>query len=164
MHVSSKPAFWDEKNEKFFAKYNKLDATHKEWSKLVVDGKPIVGPLGREWFIEMSVKRGELAIPWTTLSNYPVQGTGADLMMLVRLSARKRIDAAGIPCKWRSTVHDSIVIDVEEKYLDMLRVIFDQVFADLPKNIEALFGYSWKTPMACESKYGPTMLDMRKFK
>ena len=97
MHVSTNPAFWDDMNEKFYKKYNQLDKTHHRWKDIVMSGKPIVGPLGREWLITIHRDfRGEIKIPWTTLSNYPIQGTGADVMMLARLSADKRIKAAGI--------------------------------------------------------------------
>lgn len=164
MHVSTDPTFWDGMNQKFYAKYNLLDRKHHEWKDLVMEGKPIVGPLGRQWSINIGRDfRGELRVPWTTLSNYPVQGTGADIMMLARLSAYRRINDAGIECDFISTVHDSIVVDCRERHLEDIRDIFDGVFADIPKNIKRLFGYTWEVPMACESKYGPNMLDMRKF-
>lgn len=164
MHVSTIPSFWDGMNEKFYTKYNLLDKQHHVWKDQVMAGKPIIGPLGREWAIPIHRDfRGDIKIPWTTLSNYPVQGTGADLMMLARLSAHTRIRRAGIPCDFISTVHDSIVLDTQEKYLQDLRVILEQVFVDLPKNIQKVFGYQWETPLAGECKYGPNMLDMRKF-
>lgn len=164
MHVSTDPAFWDGMNEKFYKKYNGLDTTHKHWKDEVLSGKPIVGPLGRSWTIPIRRdSHGELKIPWTTLSNYPVQGTGADLMMLVRLSAKRRIQEAGIECDWLSTVHDSIVLDTHTRHLEQLRDIFDRVFADLPSNIWKLFRYHWTVPMTCESKYGINMKDMQKF-
>lgn len=77
MHVSSSPKFWDAVNEKFYAKYQGLDATHKKWADLVIQGKPIVGPFGREWDCPMKRDRyGELKIPWTILTNYPVNNSG----------------------------------------------------------------------------------------
>ena len=163
MHVSASAPFWDDMNERFYKKYAALDKTHSVWKDLVMAGRPIVGPLGREWTINIHRDfRGELKIPWTTLSNYPVQGTGADVMMLARLSAHKRICAAGIDARLISTVHDSIVWDTHEKHLQDIATICDGVFADLPKNIKRLFGYQWDTPMACESKYGPNMKEMSK--
>lgn len=163
MHVSTSPNFWDDMNEKFYRKYDSLDKTHHRWKDIVMSGKPIVGPLGREWHIPIHRDfRGELKIPWTTLSNYPIQGTGADIMMLARLSAHKRMQKAGIKADLISTVHDSIVWDTTEEFLLPIKKICDDVFADLPKNIERLFGYKWETPMACESKYGPNMKDMTK--
>lgn len=83
-------------------------------------------------------------------------------MTLARLSAVRRIRDAGIECKLISTVHDSIVWDTREANLQAIAAICDGVFKDIPKNIKAIFGYDWKTPLACESKYGPNMTDMRK--
>lgn len=164
MHVSSDPAFWDGMNEKFYTKYADLDATHKRWSQKVMRGHPITGPLGRGWLIPINRdRRGELKVPWTTLSNYPVQGTGADVMTLARLSARRRIAKTDIKADWISTVHDSIVLDTHERYLEPLQRIFDDVFKDIPMNIQKVFGYKWVVPMACESKYGVSMKDMKKF-
>lgn len=126
-------------------------------------GRPIEGPLGRSWTIPIRDSRGELKVPWTLLSNYPVQGTGADVMMIARIMAKARIKKAGIPCDWISTVHDSIVLDTRSAYLEPLRHVFDGVFSDLPKQIERVYGYTWVTPMACECKYGMNMKDMKKF-
>jgi len=162
-HFSSNPKFWDGVNEKFYTKYNGLDNKHQEWKDLVIRGEPIVGPLGREWFIELGRdKWGQLKIPWTTLSNYPVQGTGADIMTIARISAFKRTQALGIPCKFISTVHDSIVVDVPTQYLQQVADIFYQVFDDLQKNIWKLFKYEWIVPLACECKFGMNMKTTQK--
>ena len=165
MHVSSSQSFWDGMNEKFYSKYHGLDKKHKEWMQTVASGKAIEGPLGRSWALEMGRDRyGNLKLPLNQLVNLPVQGTGADIMTIARISAYKRIKKSGIPCDFISTVHDSIVVDTHTKYLDDIRSVFDDVFRDIPKNIKAVFGYDWKVPMACESKYGPNMKDMKKFK
>lgn len=162
-HVSSDPKFWDNVNTKFYKKYYGLNKQHEIWKDLVLNGLPIVGPLGREWFIPLKHEAGkEFKIPWTLLSNYPVQGTGADIMCIARISAHRRIKAAGIPCKFISTVHDSIVVDVPTKYLQAVADIFYSVFDDLIVNIERLFKYGWQTPLACECKFGPNMRDMEK--
>ena len=165
MHVSSSSDFWDEMNEKFYRKYHGLDKQHKVWMDTVASGRPIEGPLGRSWFLEMGRDRyGNLKLPINQLVNLPVQGTGADIMTFARISAYKRIKKAGIPCDFISTVHDSIVVDTHTEHLSNIAAIFDGVFADIPMNIKSVFGYEWKVPMACESKYGPNMKDMRKFK
>lgn len=85
-------------------------------------------------------------------------------MMLARIMAYKRIKKAGIDCLFRSTVHDSIVLDCHLKDLQRLKEIFEQVFADLPAEIKKIFGYDWVVPMACECKFGPNMKEMHKFK
>jgi DNA polymerase I-like protein with 3'-5' exonuclease and polymerase domains len=163
MHVSSSSQFWDEMNYKFYKKYHGLDTKHKEWSQIVLQGKPIESMFGRQWQIPLGTKNGEIKIPWTLLTNYPVQGTGADIMMLARISAHRRIKAAKIPCDFISTVHDSIVVDTHTEYLDSLKIIFEEVFRDIPANIKKIFNYDWVTPMACECKFGSNMRDMHKF-
>jgi len=164
MHVSAKSDFWDDMNDKFYRKYKGINACHQRWKDTCMAGNPIIGPLGRSWTCPPKRDyRGELKVPWTTLTNYPVQGTGADVMMLARIMAKKRIADAAIPCDFISTVHDSIVVDCRSAHLESLRGIFDSVFADLPSRIHSVFGYNWTVPMACESKYGPNMKEMHKF-
>lgn len=164
MHVSTSSQFWDDMNEKFYAKYKGINAVHQKWKDIVMGGKAIQGPMGRSWSCPPKRDyKGELRVPWTTLTNYPVQGTGADVMMLARIMANKRIKNAGIPCDFISTVHDSIVLDTQQRYLETLKNIFDEVFKDLPSRIKSIFGYDWTVPMACESKFGPDMKSMTKF-
>lgn len=169
MHVSKDPKFWDGIGEKFYGKYFGIDNCHKEWADMVVQGLPLVGPLGREWSIPMkrNKRTGDLEIPWTVLTNYPVQGTGADIMMLARISFARRLKI--LPLNGTvimiSTVHDSVVVDASD-VSDVQTVVnlFHQVFDDIPKNIKKLFGYTWNVPMDCECKVGPNMLAMEKVK
>lgn len=165
MHVSSSAKYWDQVNEKFYKKYYGLDEQHKRWAQDVVQGRPIQGPLGRFWPVEMGVdKHGELFIPWTILTNYPVQGTGADVMMIARISFLKRLKKLDLTnvVKLVSSVHDSIVVDAPAAYMQQVTNLFHQVFDDLILNIKRSFGYTWEVPLACEVKYGPNMKDMKK--
>jgi DNA polymerase I-like protein with 3'-5' exonuclease and polymerase domains len=162
MHVSTNPKFWDALNEKFYTKYAGLDKLHHKWKDLVVAGKPIEGPFGRSWSIGMKRDyKGELKIPWTTLSNYPIQGTGADVMMLVRILAHARIKKANIPCDWLATVHDDIKVDTKKMHVQPIVNIFHECFDDLPKTFKKAFGYEWRVPMACECKQGMDMKTMK---
>lgn len=162
-HVSSDPKFWDGIGEKFYKKYHQLDAKHNEWKDLTLAGEPIVGPTGRQWIIDIGYDRwGNRKIPWTTLTNYPVQGTGADVMMIARISFYRRLKAMDIPALLVSTVHDSIVVDVEDRYVpDVVRLMYE-VFDDLVKNINLVFKCNWKTPLNCECKMGPNFKDQKK--
>jgi DNA polymerase-1 len=163
MHVSSDPKYWDEVGRKFFAKYEGIDAKHREWAELVMAGKCLRGPSGREWIIPVRRDyRGELKIPWTTLTNYPVQGTGADVMMLARISFYRRLKAAGIPSLLVSTVHDSIVVDTPSTYVESVARLFYEVFDDLIPNFKRVFNYEWIVPLDCEVKFGMNLKDMEK--
>jgi DNA polymerase I-like protein with 3'-5' exonuclease and polymerase domains len=170
MHVSKSPDFWDEIGYKFYTKYHDIDKCHKEWAETIQRGNPIVGPLGREWTVQLKRDRfGEIRIPWTTLTNYPVQGTGADIMMLARISFANRLarilDTLHGSVILISTVHDSIVCDVEdERDIQAVVNLFHQVFDDIPLNIKRIFGVDWNVPMDCECKIGPDMKNMTKVK
>lgn len=163
MHVSSDPRYWDEVGRKFFNKYKGIDQCHQRWAKDVVSGRRLEGPSGRQWEINLvRGSQGEIKIPWTTLTNYPVQGTGTDVMMLARISFARRLRLSGIPALLVSTIHDSIVVDVEKKYVSQVAKLFYEVFDDLIKNIKRCWGYDWIVPLDGEVKYGTNMKDMVK--
>lgn len=165
MHVSGSPKYWDNVNELFYQKYFGLDNWHKQMAQEVVEGRNIITPFGREFSIPMRRDRqNNMAIPWTMLSNYPVQGTGADVMMIFRLSLRRRLVARGIPCKWVATVHDDVKLDMDRKYIQQVTDICYDCFDDLPANIRKIFGYDWQTPLACEVGAGMNLFDMEEVK
>lgn len=161
-HVSDDPAFWDDVNGKFFRKYKGIDRKHSEWAEKTITGQPITGPTGRFWRIPMGVdKRGNPKVPWTTLTNYPVQGTANDVMAMARVSLRNRLKAAGLDTLLVSTVHDSIVCDTTE--VDKTAKMMYDVFRDLPKNALKLFGWKMNVPYGCEVKVGENLTDMEKY-
>lgn len=165
MHVSTSVKYWDKVGEQFYKKYKGIDDCHLKWGQDVLHRRSIQGPLGRFWSIDLKQNKfGELELPWTILTNYPVQGTGADIMAIARVSFAKRI--RNLPCyneiKMVSTVHDSIVIDTLDKHLELVATLFYDVFRDIPMNIKRVFGYDWIVPLDCEVKYGYNLKDMKK--
>ena len=161
MHVSSNQKFWDDIGEKFYGKYSGIDRCHQKWKDLVLAQHPITIPSGREWIIELGRDRyGELKIPWTVLTNYPNQGLGADVMMLVRLMLWRRLKGSGV--KFISTVHDDIKFDTPEKHVKLIADTCAEVFNDLPAQMKRVWNYEWVTPMTCEVFQGNNMLDMEK--
>lgn len=167
MHVSTSVSFWDTVGEKFYKKYNKLEELYRTNNQKVIQGEDLVGPLGRFWPIKMRHNyKGDLEVPETLLVNYPTQGTAADVMAIARISFRNRL--RNLPfyreVLLKSTVHDSIVVDSPSKYQQEIVNLFHQVFDDLPKNIQKLFGYQWVVPLDCECKVGRNLKDMEKIK
>lgn len=76
MHVSTSPKYWDRVGEMFYEKYSGIDQCHHKWAEIVASGRPIVGPLGREWEFSTRNKKGEFFLPWTVFTNYPVNISG----------------------------------------------------------------------------------------
>lgn len=163
MHVSSDAAYWDNVNKLFYEKYEGIDNCHNDWKIQVFNGEPIVGPLGRFWKIEPFNQYGK--INWSVFTNYPVQGTGADVMALARVSFKNKLRKAGLSnvVLLVSSVHDSIVVDAPSQYLHDVAKLFFETFKDLQANIKKVFDYDWKVPLACEVKYGPNMKSMEKY-
>lgn len=159
-HVSSSADYWDGVNEKFFKKYSGINECHFKWKERCEQGLPIVSPFGREWDIPLLNSYGK--VNWTQFTNYPVQGTGADVMMLARISFANRIKKLQWPVLLIQTVHDSIVVDCPNEYVQPVAKLFMEVFRDLQKNIKKLFNYEWVVPLACEVKAGPNQKDMEK--
>lgn len=166
MHVSTSSKYWDEVGEKFYTKYKNIRKIHTHWKQTVSMGKPIEGPSGRQWVFEMKPNfRGEMEWPANDIINHGVQGTGADVMMLARLSFAARLKKMNLPkVLLLSTVHDSIVIDTPKEHVQELVNLFHQVFDDLPANVKKCWDYKWKTPLACECSVGYNMADMDEVK
>lgn len=158
MHVSTDPKFWDERNKAFYQKYQGIDRLHLEWAQTVAAKKHILGITGRKWWI---LNDGELH--WPTFTNYPVQGTGADIVMVARISLMNRMKKLGYnDCFMVSTVHDSIVVDCPKIMVDKVAILMYNVYEDIPKNFKLLFNYDMSIPFGCEVKVGKNMLEMEK--
>lgn len=164
MHVSTSVKYWDDIGQKFYTKYNGLNKWHLELGQQVVNGKVLESPLGLFWDIKMGTKYDEYAIPWTILTNYPVQGTAAAVMAIARVSLYNRLKKANLLdiCKLVSTVHDSITIDAPTQQVPVVVDLFNGVFDSLIINIRKQFGYQWIVPLTCEVKVGENMKDMVK--
>lgn len=167
MHVSTSVKYWDDIGKKFYAKYACLDKLYDKNLALIAAGKPIIGPLGREWLIPWVTNwKGEQELPVTKALNYMVQGTMADVMCIARVSFNNRLKKSPYADKtiWRSTIHDSMIVDAPEAYVEPLTRMFHEVFRDIPANIKKLFGYEWRVPLTCEVKMGKNLKDMHEVK
>ena len=103
-------------------------------------------PLGRTYKWDL-MKYGEYKIPVTQVKNYPVQGFGADIVSIARCSLWRRWKDANIRGVLVNTVHDSLVADVDSRDVEKVVALFNNVFADLPNNINRIFniGFDLKT-------------------
>ena len=158
-HVSDDPDFWDDVNTKFYSKYKGLDKWHQQLAKMCAEHVPIVSPLGREWLV--LPKDGKL--PWTVFTNYPVQGTGADLMAIARISLWNRMKQGGLKSLMVSTVHDDIKVDAPDNEVERVADMALQVFKDIPKNVKRLFNIDLPIPFPGEVSVGKDLLNMESY-
>ena len=82
-------------------------------------------------------------------------------MSIARVSLANRLRGlAGV--KLINTVHDSIILDYDEKICDNISLVklVDKCFSDVPANFEKLFGVKFNLPMRVECQVGPNWKDM----
>jgi DNA polymerase I-like protein with 3'-5' exonuclease and polymerase domains len=155
--------FWQDVITQFYAKYKGLAKWHVDIVNRVKQDRKLVMPTGREYHYSPEVKYGKEVWPRTTILNYPVQGLGADLMAIARVSMFNRLKSYS-DVKMVNTVHDSIILDFDETKVDSkeLVLLVDKCFNDVPKNFEKLFGVEFNLPMRVECEIGPTWGEMEK--
>lgn len=152
--VSSSEKFWQKVIDAFYEKYQGLAQWHTSIVQQVTQTGQLVMPTGRIYQFQHDPKRGW---PETTIKNYPVQGLGADLMSIARVSFRKRFKNAGLSGHLINTVHDSIVVDIPKDEVGECVKLFDSVFDDIPSNFSKLFNVEFNLPLRCECAVGHNM-------
>ena len=153
--VSTSESFWQNVIEEFYTKYKGLGQWHKEIVATAMKDRKITMPTGRVYNYEPEVKYGKVKWPRTKILNYPVQGLGADLMAIARVSLSNRLkDMKDV--KLINTVHDSIIVDFDSKVWDNISIvkIVDKCFTDIPLNFQKLFGVKFNLPMRVECQVG----------
>lgn len=164
MGVSTSEKYWQGVIDQFYDKYKDLHKWHTKIVQEVVGSGRLVMPHGRIYTYEKD-KRGEW--PRTTILNYPVQGLGADLMMIGRISFFRRLKASNLIGLLVSSIHDSLVVDAPSEKLDKLDnncynicMMLKNVIEDIPKNFEKLFKIPFNLPMKSEISYGMNKKNM----
>lgn len=99
--------------------------------------------------------------PITQIKNYPVQGFGADLVMLARIEAKRLIRESGLEALFIQTVHDSLVVDCPEKNVMRVATLLKQAVESVPKLVQQHFSYNFDLPLSCEIQTGQNKLDMK---
>lgn len=163
-HVSDSEEFWQDVINKFYSKYKGLYKWHEDIVKIVKRDRKLVMPTGREYNYAPEIKYGRYEVwPRTKILNYPVQGLGADLMAIARVSLFNRLkDKKGI--FFVNTVHDSILLDFDESIQDTIELveIVDKCFNDVPINFKKLFNKEFNLPMRVECEVGKNWGEMKK--
>lgn len=156
-------SYWERIISEFYKKYTGLGAWHKAIVDNAMRDRKLVMPTGRIYYYEPEIRGNKVKWPRTRILNYPVQGLGADLMAIARVSLYNRLkDKEGI--KFINTVHDSIILDFDPKIWDniMLVNVVDKCFSDVPQNFEKLFGVKFNLPMRVDCEIGSNWGNMEK--
>jgi DNA polymerase I-like protein with 3'-5' exonuclease and polymerase domains len=160
---------WQGVLDAFYSKYKGGAAWHAKIVQEAQANKRLTIPSGRYFPFEpirgsnghyIKTKDGSYKWPITQIKNYPVQGFGADLVMLARLEARKLMNDRGIEGLLIGTIHDSIVADCPSGSVqDVSRALLDAV-ESVPKLVKQVWGYDFSVPLTAEASVGPNKKDL----
>lgn len=160
MGVSTSEKFWQGVIDEYYNKYQGIRKWHNSLIDTAVREGRLEIPSGRFYPIVPDYKKRN---PWphTVIKNYPVQGFGADLVMLARLRARQLLRESGLSALLISTIHDSIVADCPAWEVDRCGRILNQAVEDVPRLCKLTFGYDFKLPLTAEVQVGANKQQMK---
>ena len=159
--TSKVESFWQNVIDEFYNKYTGLGKWHKDIVAQAMRDRKVTMPTGRVYNYEPELKYNKVKWPRTKILNYPVQGLGADLMAIARVSLNNRLkEVKGV--KLINTVHDSIILDFDSKVCDNNSIVklVNNCFTDIPTNFKKLFGVEFNLPMRVEIQVGPNWGNM----
>jgi len=148
--------YWQDIIDKFYDKYKGLAKWHTDIVDTVKKQFYLEMPTGRRYDYRMEVNSmGKPKLPRTRILNYPVQGLGADLMSIARVSIANRLRGKQ-NVDLINTVHDSVMIDFDDTKNDSdeLVSIVEQAFHDIPANFYRLFGSKFNLPTRVDIQVG----------
>jgi len=161
--TSTSVKYWEKAIEAFYDKYKGVKVWHEQLIQTAQRNGRLEIPSGRQFPISPMVNKWNGGMDWpiTVIKNYPVQGFGADLVMLARLEANKRLKASGLEYKLISTIHDSIVVDCPSAVVEPVgRILFNSIEA-VPALCKKVFGYDFSLPLTSEVQYGKNKKEMQ---
>lgn len=154
---------WQKVIDKYYKKYYGLKAWHDKLVETAMLTGRVEIPTGRQFTFVPDTKYGKPKWPITTILNYPVQGFGADLMLLARLLVNKELIDGGLKDQGVlpvSTVHDSLVYDVPDGCVDSTVAAIKTGWSKIPGTFEQIFGLSFDLPCRVEIGVGPNLKDL----
>lgn len=153
---------WQRVIDEFYTKYTGIAKGHEADIKFVKENGFLEIPSGR--YFNYRPKQTSYGWKWplTTIKNYPIQGFGADLVMLARIEAFKRISRSGLEARFIQTIHDSLVYDVDNdpEVCYTISTLLKDSIEYVPTLCKQEFDYEFSLPLWCEVQSGPNKRDM----
>lgn len=155
---------WEKIVENFYLKYKGLHAWQKTNYKEVCKQGQIINPTGR--ILKFDKKKGKdgWQYKWAEVCNYPVQSLAtADIIPLWMCYVYK--DICQYPdIKFIMQVHDEIVLDCPQEYVDMTAKACYTNCIRLPEYIEKFFGFNFNVLLSADVKVGDSWASVTKYK
>ena len=134
--------YWQKIIDNFYRKYKGIAAWHKKLTEGILRTGYYEMPSGRQLDYRELLKAPDwYFVP--KIKNYPVQGFGAEIVAVARISLFKRIRAQKVEAKLVNTIHDSIILDIPKEECYTILTIVKQVFKDLPTNMQRVWNINF---------------------
>lgn len=161
--VSTNVKFWQRVIDEYYNKYQGIKLWHDQLLQEVKANGYISIPSGRYYAFEPTYKYGDWKWPLTQIKNYPVQGFGADLVMLARIEAFEKLQQSGLEFHMIQTIHDSIVVDTPSKNCYTVSKILVDAVEAVPTLCRKHFNYEFSLPLTSEVLVGPNKKDLKPY-
>jgi len=155
---------WEKIVENFYKKYHGLGSWQKNNYREVQRAGELKSPVtGRIWRFKRYKTKDGMQYKWPQVCNYPPQGTSYDFIALWMALCNQ--DFAAYPeIKFVMQVHDELVFDCPEKYVDFVAETLYTRVVGLSTSIEQFFGYPCNVPFSGECKTGEAWGKLEKYK
>lgn len=160
MVVSKSAKFWQDVIDKFYDKYKGIATIHEKCLQEVYKTGQYVSPItGRIYKFKKYLKQGVWDYNDSEVVNFPVQGSGADIVAVFRNYCQGLIRRSVYRDRilLLATVHDSCVWDVADlQAREFLLECVDETFKQLANLWEHYFGFRLTVPHGYAVEAGPT--------
>lgn len=157
-------ARWEAIVEAFYAKYQGLGKWQKDNYKFVCANGWYKSFTGRRYKFFKGKKGDSSEYPWPSVCNFVVQGTATgDIVPLILCNIFPKVKLISPEIKMINQVHDSIVFDCPDKYVDEVCELCLDTFEAIPKLVKEHYDYNWIVPMSGECSFGANWSDMVKY-
>ena len=164
--VSTDQTFWQKVIDEYYTKYSGIKAWHIGLMHQAITEGCFISPTGRRYIYPSQDVTGRLWFWRPKILNYPVQGLGADLVMLARISFWNRLKSLNYWefIKLCSSVHDSIVVDVDnsKELCYTISKMLKECVEGVPTSFKRYFNKEFNLPMLAEVKIGNNLKNMEK--
>lgn len=160
--VSTQKKYWQQVIEKFYEKYQGIAQWHQALVEEAMMTGRVVIPTGRFYSFKPRRNRiGELEWPRTTILNYPVQGMGAELMVLARILMKRMMQKENVKSLFVGTVHDSTITDGPADEKEVMYRIFKEAWERIPGMFEKVYGIPYNVPCKVEVVSGKNWAEVQ---
>lgn len=161
--VSTSQKYWQGIIDAYYTKYVGIRAWHDSLLNMVRETGFIEIPSGRIFRFTPKESWKGLEWPLTTIKNYPVQGYGADLVMLARIELMRLIREAGIEALLVMTIHDSLMVDTPSKNIDLVARLINQAIDNVPSMVYNRWHHEFLLPLTCEVSVGRSKAELKEY-